>query len=532
MPRASVLLLNPPVVRCVEPPLGIARVAAVLKRSGAAVRSVDLCAEGLDFLLRADAADAASAGTRIALRRRERSIALLKSQEGYANADRHKKAALDLGRVLSAATPDSAVSVTPTDYEERGRSPLRRADLLAAAAEFRENVFFPHFAPRLQAALAEFPADTVGLSVNFLSQALCAFAVVGFLRSTFPRLRIVLGGGLVTSWTAQGRLAEGERFGGLVDAVLSGRGEDAFPAYLGLAAPEGAGRLGAGTTARATPAAPSPAWATPDFDDFDFSLYFAPGRALPYNFSTGCPWKRCTFCPEKAENSRYLSAGAAAGGEVEELARRYGGALFHFTDNEIPPSRLAALAAAPPPLPWYGFARFSAELADISFCRRLAASGCRMLQLGLESGDQAVLDALGKGTRIPTIERILANLAESGIGVYAYVLFGTPAEDRSAAQRTRDFVAAHAAEIDYLNVAVFNMPASSEEAATLRTRDFYDGDLSLYREFEHPRGWNRAEVRAFLAKEFEAERSIRPIVLRAPPFFTSSHAPFLPRPPR
>jgi len=64
-----------------------------------------------------------------------------------------------------------------------------------------------------------------------------------------------------------------------------------------------------------------------------------------------------------------------------------------------------------------------------------------MLQLGLESGDQAVLDALGKGTRIDEIAKALGNLRGVSIGVYLYVLFGTPVEDRGAAMRTRDFLA-------------------------------------------------------------------------------------------
>jgi hypothetical protein len=106
-----------------------------------------------------------------------------------------------------------------------------------------------------------------------------------------------------------------------------------------------------------------------------------------------------------------------------------------------------------------------------------------MLQLGLESADQGVLDALRKGTRLDQIDRVLRNLADAGIGVFLYVLFGTPAETRDAARRTRDFVAAHADRIDFLNVALFNLPVASADAPHLATRAFYEGDLSLYREF-------------------------------------------------
>ena len=141
------------------------------------------------------------------------------------------------------------------------------------------------------------------------------------------------------------------------------------------------------------------------------------------------------------------------------------------------------LADNPPGAPWYGFARFSRRLLDPRFCRELASSGCAMLQLGLESGDQGLLDRIGKGTRVEEIAIILDNLAAAGIGTYVYVLFGTPEEDRDAAMRTRDFIAQHSDAINFLNVAVFNLPASSLEAKELEIKEFYDGDLSLYSEF-------------------------------------------------
>jgi hypothetical protein len=220
---------------------------------------------------------------------------------------------------------------------------------------------------------------------------------------------------------------------------------------------------------------------------------------------------------------------ATATREVGALVARHAPGLLHFTDTEIAPLYLRGLVDAPPGVAWYGFARFSPLLTDPAFCRRLAASGCVLLQLGLESADQRVLDALGKGTRLDQIDRALRNLAEAGIDVFLYVLFGTPAETRDAALRTRDFVASHAERIEFLNVALFNLPAASAEAPRLATRVFYEGDLSLYREFTHPTGWNRDVVRAFVADEFDADPAIRAILARNPPVFTSNHAPFFPR---
>ena len=500
------LLIYPPAARTTEPPLGIARLAGVLNRNGIPARCLDLCREGLDYLLDLEP-DARDTWTRGALRRRSRNRALLRDPAAYASRDRYRRAVLDLNRALKAASEPFGVEAGLADYRDLRRSPLRRADLLDAAAAYRDNVFFPRFQARILDALAAFPARAVGLSVNYLSQALCAFAIIGFLKTVRPDLSVLLGGGLITSWVGQGRLAATERFGGLVDALLPGRGEEAILALLG--APRAA------------------ATAPPDFDDLASLDYLAPTRILPYNFSTGCPWKRCSFCPETAEASRYVGTRVAvAAQEVGALVARHAPGLLHFTDTEIAPLYLRGLVDAPPGVAWYGFARFSPLLTDPDFCRRLAASGCVMLQLGLESADQQVLDALGKGTRLDQIDHALRNLAGVGIGVFLYVLFGTPAETRDAARRTRDFVAAHADRIAFLNVALFNLPAASAEAPRLATRAFYPGDLSLYREFAHPRGWNRDVVRAFVADEFNADPAIKAILARNPPVFTSNHAPF------
>ena len=43
--------------------------------------------------------------------------------------------------------------------------------------------------------------------------------------------------------------------------------------------------------------------------------------------------------------------------------------------------------------------------------------------------------------------------------------------------------------ISFLNLAIFNLPACSDVAASLQVTDFYSGDLSIYRNFKHPQGW-------------------------------------------
>jgi radical SAM superfamily enzyme YgiQ (UPF0313 family) len=417
----------------------------------------------------------------------------------------------DVNRVLERSCPDGSARVTLTDYGEPGRSPLRSADLLAAAERPEENAFFPWFRHRLPDLLEHHDVSVAGFSLNYLSQALTTFAMIGHLRRLAPKLRILLGGGLVTSWS---RLPGfGRPFGGLVDVVIDGPGETPLLEFLG--------------------GSPDPAPARPDYrtllspDGSSPGLpYFAPGPILPYSASSGCPWGKCAFCPERAEGSPYRPLPPVRVAEdLRDLVERHRPTLVHLLDNALAPSLLKTLALHPPGAPWYGFTRVARDLADPDFCRALKASGCVLLQIGIESGSQRVLDALHKGIRLETASSVLRNLRDAGVATYVYLLFGTPEETEAEARETLDFTARHSGEIGFLNLAVFNLPVRSAGGQDLEVRPFSEGDLSLYRDFRHPRGWDRARVRRFLQAEFSRHPAVAAILRRDPPLFTSNHAP-------
>jgi radical SAM superfamily enzyme YgiQ (UPF0313 family) len=293
-----------------------------------------------------------------------------------------------------------------------------------------------------------------------------------------------------------------------VDYVVDGPGERALAEIAGKS-PE----------ARFSPAS--------DYSPFPMGDYLAPGRVVPYSCSSGCYWNRCAFCPEAAEGTRYdpLNPAAAIRG-AQALVRRIRPSLLHFLDSAVSPALLRRIAKDPPGAPWYGFVRITRSLADEDFCRALKRSGCVMLKLGLESGDQGVIDSEGKGIDLGTASKALLALKRAGIGTYVYLLFGTPSESGREARNTLQFTARHSGLIDFLNLAVFNMPVNSPDAARFGTSPHYAGDLSLYTDFSHPRDWNRSKVRQFLDREFKRHPAIAPIIAKDPPFFTSNHAPF------
>jgi radical SAM superfamily enzyme YgiQ (UPF0313 family) len=347
--------------------------------------------------------------------------------------------------------------------------------------------------------------DFIGFSLNYLSQAICTFVMIGFVKQINPRQKIILGGSLVTSWMKLG--ANRNTFGDLVDEIVEGAGEQKLLELLDVKDGE--------------------TNCPPDYNNFPIDKYLSPGRILPYSGAHGCYWHKCAFCPEKTEGNAYLPIEVSqVTHDLRLLTQQMNPMLIHILDSSISPFLFKAMAQKPPDAPWYGFARITPHLADEDFCLSLKQSGCVMLKLGIESGDQCVLDQLNKGIDLLTVSTVLKTLKKSGIATYCYFLFGTPPENEDSATKTMDFVARHHACIDFLNLAIFNLPARSVEAKSLATYDFYEGDLSLYRNFEHPLGWHRPAIRNFLEKTFKKHPVIAPIVRRTPEFFTSNHAPF------
>jgi len=495
------LLIHPPVAKACEPPAGIARLAGTLAAAGIPCRVLDANLEGQLQLLE-QPQEAFDTWTRRALRHRTAHLDALRSPDTYRVPARHARAVSDLNRLLAAAGGKFGGTISLADYQQTQWSPLSSADLLAAAAHPEGNPFYPWFSRRLPALLDG--AAAVGLSLNYLSQALCTFAIIGFIRRHAPAATIVLGGGLVTSWLH--RPDWSNPFGGLVEQLVAGPGEAFLLELCG--------------------AAPGLQPAAPDYHALPLADYLAPGTILPYSSATGCYWNNCSFCPERAEGNPYRPLPTARVlAELRQLCAAYRPALVHLLDNAISPALLRGLAEQPLGVPWYGFARVDAQLADADFCRALGRAGCVMLKLVLESGDQTVLDRLHKGIDLGTATQALSGLRQAGIAVYGYLLFGTPAEDAAAARRTLEFVVRHAEQLDFLNVAIFNLPAFGAEAEGYATAPFYAGDLSLYTGFRHPHGWERQQVRRFLNREFSRHPAVAAILRRDPPLFTSNHAP-------
>ncbi len=527
----DVLLLQPPALKPAEPPLALAILLAHLRAQSLITTAIDANLAAYIYLLDGERL-AARAGVvdktnlRRALRHRSSSLGLLRSPAATQNFARYNTAVRYLNRLLSLwNSHEGDERLTLGDYQHDGLLPFNPQDLERAASGKVETLFAAYFREELLPQIVALQPRTIAISINFLHQALPGFELAGLLSRALPDALLVAGGGLITSW--QEPLRRLKLRLPPFDRLVFGPGETALTA---LAKGEMDDRY---TLADATTIS-----FVPDFSFARIADYFSPQPVLPLSASRGCYWQRCLFCPEAASPVPPYTASRPA--ELPDLMRQladnYGIRHIQLTDNAVPVNMLKTLADRADTLAglnWFGFVRFEPILEDAAFVARLAQSGCRMLQLGLESGSQPVLDRLGKGVRLESASRILDNLSAAGIASFVYIMLGTPGETEVDAERTLAFLELHADKISFLNLAIMNLPRASKllddprqygitTAAPIKT----DAPLGLYQKFHSDSDWNRAAARRFLEKRLLGSAAIREIVNRTPPLFTSNHAVF------
>jgi hypothetical protein len=76
------------------------------------------------------------------------------------------------------------------NYQSNGLSPLQ-SEILSGLLKPEGNPFYPYFKERLTQLINHKRPTLIGISLNYLSQALCTFAVAGFIKKEFPGLQVV-----------------------------------------------------------------------------------------------------------------------------------------------------------------------------------------------------------------------------------------------------------------------------------------------------------------------------------------------------
>lgn len=294
-------------------------------------------------------------------------------------------------------------------------------------------------------ALERFRPSMVGITLPFPGTVYGAFRIASAVRRFAPDTQIVFGGGYVNSELLD---LSDDRVFAYVDAICYGEGFAPWLGLLGLG-PMVRIRTRDGMCAEAESADATKArYEVPvsDYSDLRMDRYLAmaetanpmhrlwsDGHWLKVQLANGCYWHRCAFCDLALDYiARYAPADAKQA--VDAMLAMHdatGISAFHFTDEALPPALLRAVSTElldrGERLVWWGNIRldrsFTAEL-----CQLMSEAGCVGVSAGLECANDRLLKLMNKGITCASAREACAHLADAGLMVHVYLMYGFPTE--------------------------------------------------------------------------------------------------------
>ncbi len=188
---------------------------------------------------------------------------------------------------------------------------------------------------------------------------------------------------------------------------------------------------------------PFPAWQHLDINDYRDGAKLFP--FLTSITGRGCRY-RCSYCQIPQVMNGHVYRTRSVKNVVDEM--EYDLRLFPnlkeimFEDDtltmRIARDRLIELCEEiirrDLPLSWSANARV--DLNDLETLKLMKRSGCRMLCVGFEFGDQQVLNNVKKGTTIDQMYTFAENAAKAKLRIHGCFMFGGPGETYETAKKT------------------------------------------------------------------------------------------------
>ncbi|MGD2088536.1 MAG: radical SAM protein [Candidatus Aminicenantes bacterium] len=281
--------------------------------------------------------------------------------------------------------------------------------------------------------------SVLGLSVTKgnIPASMFAFELT---RKKYPSIKTVMGGAVFSQTLAPGTpdfqffLKKTTDY---IDKIIIGEGEQLFLKLLKGELPEGqrvytladvSGSLLDLSTVD-----------VPDFSGLDVQFY----PNLAAYTSRSCPY-RCSFCTETVYWGKYRKKSAEqVVKELSKLYKKHRSQLFLMGDSLLNPviNDLAnEFINSDISIYWDGYLRIDNHVCDPDTVMMWRRGGFYRARLGVESGSQRLLKAMGKNITRQQTKTAIANLANAGIKTTTYWIVGYPGETERDFQQTLDLI--------------------------------------------------------------------------------------------
>jgi len=232
-------------------------------------------------------------------------------------------------------------------------------------------------------------------------------------------------------------------------------------------------------------------------------------KSLILPVTNGCSWNKCTFCEMYTQPQKKFRARKPEDvrKDIDNAARSLGGVKRVFLadgDAMVLPTRrlveiLGELNAAFPELQRVSSYCLPRNLAKktVDELKQLKEAGLKILYIGMESGDDEVLQRINKGETWESTRSALLKIREAGLTSSVMVLNGLGGETLSRQHAINTATLCNETQPDYLSTLVVSFPQGEE-----RFREGFGDDfepLSQQGLFE--------EIRMFL-EHLELERTV------------------------
>lgn len=346
-------------------------------------------------------------------------------------------------RLIAAKYCLSFISLSKIEFEIDIKS---FSDVVLISDNKEINPFIDFYNKYITDYINNMDIDFIGISITEKTQFVSAVTLVKIIRENCPNVKhITFGGNYITR--IQERWGESHGVFALIDSIVVYEGE--LPLLKLIKAISENRDLGDVPNlvyeknkkiVRNRIISISPhEWSMPNFDDCIKNKYFSPYFIAPIHSSRGC-YNKCEFCtiPDASNGGyRYRNIDSFVCG-IRHISKKYNIKHFNFIDESISIKNIREISfkIKDANIFWSCESRFSPDFLNEALSKQLYESGCRRIQLGLESYNQRILDKMNKKIKLKWVTPSLNNLFRNKIGVHLFFMIGFPGEIKRESRRT------------------------------------------------------------------------------------------------
>ena len=178
-------------------------------------------------------------------------------------------------------------------------------------------------------------------------------------------------------------------------------------------------------------------------------------KQLPYHYkkqplvhmitSRGCPYGKCTFCFEAGRLGPYYRKRSPENvvEEIKQIINDYGAKEISFWDDNFVVGEKwvkkfnELLKKENIKISWSCSSRI--DMLNEEILKEMKNAGCWTIFIGVESGDQDLLNRIKKGTNLEQIKQVVRMIQKLGIEIRASFMLALPGETPEKAEKTIKF---------------------------------------------------------------------------------------------